>query len=76
MKTVQTELPQQLYRKDRTLVEESWFRDEQAVVAEATRSFLETHKTKLMKKSIRNDVEWGLYGDGDSMWLCLDRMSG
>jgi Arc/MetJ-type ribon-helix-helix transcriptional regulator len=63
MKTVETELPEQLYEKVRSLVEEGWFRDEQSVLSEATRRFLETHQAELMQKFIRDDVEWGLHGD-------------
>jgi Arc/MetJ-type ribon-helix-helix transcriptional regulator len=63
MKTVQTELPEQLYKKVRSLVEEGRFRDEQAVLSEATRRFLETHQAEVMEKFIHNDVEWGLHGD-------------
>jgi Arc/MetJ-type ribon-helix-helix transcriptional regulator len=63
MKTIQAELPEQLYKKVQSLVKEGWFRDEDVVGSEATRRFLETHETELMEKFIREDLEWGLHGE-------------
>jgi len=62
MKTIQTEVPEQLYKKARVLVKEGWFRDEKEVFSEAIRRFLDTHRPDLMEKFIREDVEWGLHG--------------
>jgi hypothetical protein len=63
MKTIQAELPEQLYKKVQSLVKEGWFRDEDVILTEATRRFVETHETELMEKFIREDVEWGLHGE-------------
>jgi hypothetical protein len=62
MKTIQTEIPEQLYKKALALVKEGWFRDEKDVFSEAIRRFLDTHRPELMEKFIRDDVEWGLHG--------------
>ena len=62
MKTTQTEVPEQLYKKAQILVKEGWFRDEQDIFAEAIRRFLDAHRPDLMEKFIREDVEWGLHG--------------
>lgn len=62
MKTIQTEVPEQLYRKARVLVREGWFRDEQDIFSEAIRRFLDAHRPELIEKFVREDVEWGLYG--------------
>lgn len=62
MKVVQAELPENLYREARALIEEGWFRDEGDLVREALRRFLETHRPELMERFIREDVEWGLRG--------------
>lgn len=62
MKSIQTDLPEQLYKKVQILVKEGWFRDEQALLMEATRRFIETHQSELMEKFIYDDVEWGLHG--------------
>jgi hypothetical protein len=63
MKTTQAELPEQLYKKVQSLVKEGLFRDEEVILKEATRRFLETHESELMEKFIREDVEWGLHGE-------------
>jgi hypothetical protein len=63
MKTVQTEVPEALYNKAATLVNEGWFRDEKDLFSEAIRRFLDTHQSELMQKFIRDDVEWGLHGN-------------
>jgi len=62
MKTIQTEVPEQLYKMAQMLVKEGWFRDEKDIFSEAIRRFLDTHRPDLMEKFIRNDVEWGLNG--------------
>jgi len=62
MKTIQTEVPEQLYRKAQALVREGWFRDEQNIFSEAIRRFLDAHRPELIEKFIREDVEWGLHG--------------
>ena len=63
MKTIQTEVPEQLYKKAQVLVKEGWFRDEKDIFSEAIRRFLETHLSDLMEKFVRDDVEWGLHGN-------------
>ena len=63
MKTIQTEVPEQLYKKAKALVQEGWFRDEKDVFSEAIRRFLTTHQSDLMEKFVRDDIEWGLHGN-------------
>jgi len=63
MRTIHTEVPEQLYKKAKVLVKEGWFRDEKDIFAEAIRRFLDTHQSELMEKFVRNDVEWGLHGN-------------
>jgi len=62
MKTIQTQIPEQVYKKAIALVREGWFRDEKEIFSEAIRLFLDTHRPELMEKFIRDDVEWGLHG--------------
>ena len=62
MKTIQAEVPEQLYKKAQMLVKEGWFRDEQDIFSEAIRRFLDAHRSDLMEKFVREDVEWGLHG--------------
>ena len=44
MKVLQAELPDKLYEQIKLLIDAGWFRDENSVIAEALRRFLETHK--------------------------------
>ena len=62
MKAICTELPDQLYQEVRILVEKGWFRNEDDIILEALRRFLDTHKVEPMEQYIREDVEWGLHG--------------
>jgi Arc/MetJ-type ribon-helix-helix transcriptional regulator len=61
--TIQMTLPPQLYQQIRTLVAEGWFRDESDLLFEALRRFLDVRRPELMEEFIREDVEWGLYGE-------------
>ena len=63
MKTIQTEVPENLYKGASMLVKEGWFRDENEVFFEAIRRFLESHKSELMSKFIREDIDWGVNGE-------------
>jgi Arc/MetJ-type ribon-helix-helix transcriptional regulator len=62
MKTVQAEIPDQLYQQVKSLITEGWFRNEGDLLQEALRRFLESHYPELMDRFIRQDVEWGLHG--------------
>jgi Arc/MetJ-type ribon-helix-helix transcriptional regulator len=61
--TIQMILPPRLYQQIRTLVAEGWFRDESDLLFEALRRFLDVRRPELMEEFIREDVEWGLYGE-------------
>ena len=62
MKTVQAEIPDQLYQQVKSLITEGWFRNEGDLLQDALRRFLESHHPELMDRFIRQDVEWGLHG--------------
>ena len=63
MRTISTEVLEQLYKKAEALVKEGWFRDEKDIFFEAIRRFLDSHQSELMEKFVRDDVEWGLRGN-------------
>lgn len=63
MATIQTEVPVRLLTEMQMLVEEGWFRDLDDLMLDALRRFVESHRTELMERFLRQDVEWGLYGD-------------
>jgi Arc/MetJ-type ribon-helix-helix transcriptional regulator len=63
MKTIEFEIPEQLYEQAANLIEDGWFRDEKDIFSEAVRRFLDSHHPKLMEKFVLEDVEWGLRGN-------------
>ena len=62
MKTVQMEMPENLYKAAIALVKDGWFRDEKEVFSEAIRRFIDSHQPELMTRFVLEDVEWGLHG--------------
>lgn len=62
MKTLQIDFPENVYKGATALVEDGWFCNEQEVITEALRRFIETHKPELMDQFIKEDIEWGLHG--------------
>jgi hypothetical protein len=63
MKKVLPEVPIQLRKKAKVLVDQGWFRNEQEIYSEAIRRFLDSHQPELIEKFILEDVEWGLHGE-------------
>ncbi len=61
--TVQAEVPVRLLTEMKILVEAGWFRNLNELMLDALRRFVESHRAELMERFIREDVEWGLYGD-------------
>ena len=63
MATIQIEVPVRLLTEMQMLVEAGWFRDLDDLMLDALRRFVESRHAELMERFIREDVEWGLYGD-------------
>ena len=61
--TIQTEVPVRLLTEMQVLVETGWFHDLNDLMLDALRRFVESHRVELMERFIREDVEWGLYGN-------------
>jgi Arc/MetJ-type ribon-helix-helix transcriptional regulator len=62
--TVQADVPVRLLTEMQALVEAGWFRDLDELMVNALRRYVESHRAELMERFIREDVEWGLHGDG------------
>jgi len=60
---VQTEIPDSLLQQAQNLVAAGWFRSLDEVMLDALRRYVESHRAELMEAFIRQDVEWGLYGE-------------
>ncbi|HSS52070.1 MAG TPA: CopG family transcriptional regulator [Thermoanaerobaculia bacterium] len=62
--TVAAEIPIRLFGEMRSLVDSGWFRDLDELILEALRRYVDSHRAELMEDFVREDVEWGLRGDG------------
>ncbi|HZQ07889.1 MAG TPA: ribbon-helix-helix domain-containing protein [Anaerolineae bacterium] len=56
-------LPPKLAEQVKLFVQAGWFPDLNALVVEALRRYLETHRLELTEHYIWQDVEWGLRGN-------------
>lgn len=52
MQTIEIELADQLYKGVNNLVKNGWFRDQNEVLCEAVRKFIESHRHELIEKFI------------------------
>jgi Arc/MetJ-type ribon-helix-helix transcriptional regulator len=62
MQAISITIPDPLYAELRGFIESGWYPNEQELLAEALRRFLESHGPSLKERHIREDVEWGLHG--------------
>lgn len=62
MKRLTLDIPDQLDRQMKKLVQEGWFRQEEEILVLALRKFLNSHRPELMESQVLEDVEWGLGG--------------
>ena len=62
MKKITTTIPAKLHEQMRRLVDDGWFGSEKAIIDDALRRFLYSHRPELLEKYIMEDVEWGLRG--------------
>ena len=60
--TIQTTVPSKLYQQIQTLIDQGWFKDENDVVIEALRRYLDAYRPDLLEQFVREDVDWGLHG--------------
>ena len=63
MTEVTATLPPQIQKGAERLISEGWFKDENELLEEALRRFLESHPVDLMEKFVKEDIEWGLKGN-------------
>ena len=59
---VQARVPERLLEQVRVLVAQGWFTDENAVLLEALRRYLDAHQSEVLERFVRDDVDWGLGG--------------
>lgn len=60
---IQAELPPELTARARSYVEEGWASDFNELLTDALQRFLESHSARVTESFVRQDVQWGLYGN-------------
>jgi predicted transcriptional regulator len=60
MTTLSIEFPDALAKQLQSLVREGWALDEQQIVIEALRRYLDAHRPQLIETQVMADVDWGL----------------
>ena len=63
MKTLNIQCPDVLVERLEELARDGWVGDPQAVIVEALRRFLESHRPELIASQVKSDIEWGLHGE-------------
>ena len=63
MTTIDAEIPDPLWQQARLMIEQGCARDEETLIAEALRRYVESHQDALNERFIREDVDWGLRGN-------------
>ena len=61
--TIQATVPAHLIGQVQRLVENGWYQNFDALLADALRRFLESHRAELSEKFTLEDLAWGLYGE-------------
>lgn len=62
MTTLSIEFPDWLAKRLDDLVRDGWVSDQQQVVVEALRRYLDAHRPELNEAQVLSDVDWGLHG--------------
>jgi hypothetical protein len=64
MSMIQVNLPADLLAEAQKFIQEGWGADMDALLVESLRRFLESHRPELIEAFVREDISWGLHGQG------------
>jgi hypothetical protein len=62
--SIQADIPDQLVQQAAILIRDGWATDLDEILTDAFRRYLSSHSAELSEAFIREDVEWGLRGEG------------
>jgi hypothetical protein len=62
--SIQADIPDQLVQQAVILIRDGWATDLDEILTDALRRYLSSHSAELSEAFIREDVEWGLRGEG------------
>jgi Arc/MetJ-type ribon-helix-helix transcriptional regulator len=60
---IETDIPDQLWKQAQNMVEQGWVNNMDSLITESMRRYIESHQQTTSETFIRDDVNWGLYGD-------------
>ncbi len=63
MQTVPTKLTERLVIESEELIKEGWYANKSELIRDAIRDLIIKLKMQKLEKAIKEDVEWGLYGE-------------
>lgn len=61
---IRADIPDRLVQQAAILVHDGWASDLDEILIDALRRYLSSHSAELSETFVREDVEWGLRGDG------------
>lgn len=62
--SIHADIPDQLVEQAAILVRDGWATDLDEILTDALRRYLSSHSAELNETFIREDVDWGLRGQG------------
>ena len=62
--SIQADIPDRLVQQAAILIRDGWAADLDEILTDALRRYLSSHSAELNEAFIREDVEWGLRGEG------------
>ena len=62
METVPAKLTKRLVDEANELINEGWYANKSELIRDAVRDLISKTKMQKLEKSIKEDIEWGLYG--------------
>jgi len=62
MLTVPAKMTERLVMEAEELIKEGWYANKSELIRDAVRNLIDRKKLEKLEKSIREDVQWGLYG--------------
>lgn len=62
--SIQADIPDRLAQQAAILIRDGWASDLDEILTEALRRYLSSHSAELSETFVREDLEWGLRGDG------------
>ncbi|PIN92992.1 transcriptional regulator [Candidatus Pacearchaeota archaeon CG10_big_fil_rev_8_21_14_0_10_35_13] len=63
MEVVSTKLTKKLIIEIEELVSEGWYANKSEVIRDAIRDLIKKLKVERLESAIKEDIEWGLYGE-------------